>query len=164
MQFAEAPPSGRILNSIRRIVHFLRKSSRATEKNLGLSSAQLFVLHQLGSAGARRGRRFLTVNELAQRTFTHQSSVSTVVARLERQGLVSRSVSPEDGRKAEIGLTAAGRALVRRAPASLQERLISGISKLKRKEQLELARLLETVVEKSDLAREPANFLFEDRL
>lgn len=164
MQSVEAPPPGRILNSVRRIVHFLRKSSRATEKLLGISSAQLFVLQQLAGAAGGGRRGYLTVNELARLTFTHQSSVSTVVARLERHGLVSRRTSRADARKVEVGLTAAGRALLRKAPASLQERLIRGILKLRPSDQLRLALLLENIIEKSDLTGEPASFLFEDRL
>jgi len=55
-------------------VQALRVSSRAAERDVGLSAAQLFVLDRL--AGADQA---LCVNELAQRTLTHQSSVSVVV-------------------------------------------------------------------------------------
>src|SRR5215217_2732988 len=61
-----------VLDAIRRIVRVLRVSSRAAEKQVGLSGAQLFVLHKLEDAPA------LSLNELADRTRTHQSSVSVV--------------------------------------------------------------------------------------
>src|SRR6188508_2107958 len=65
-----------ILDAVRRIVRDLHESSRASEKQVGLSGAQLFVLQTLAqSPGA-------SLNDLAARTHTHQSSVSTVVAKL----------------------------------------------------------------------------------
>lgn len=80
-----------VLDAIRHIVRVLRVSSRAAEKHVGLSAAQLFALHTLAEG------RTLSVNEVAQRTFTHQSSVSVVVQRLVRRGLVTRNASQQDG-------------------------------------------------------------------
>jgi DNA-binding MarR family transcriptional regulator len=148
--------AGRILNSFRRMVRFLRVSSRAAEKNLGLSGAQLFVLHTLGAEPG------LSINELAERTHTHQSSVSTVVTRLEKQGLVSRVPAPEDRRQARIALTSEGKSRLRRAPETAQERLLGGIARLSTDDQAELARLLESVLQNSGLATEPADLFFED--
>src|SRR5665213_199086 len=70
-----------ILDSIRRIVRLLRVSSREAEREVGLSGAQLFVLRTLSE------HKFLSVNELAERTHTHQSSVSVVVQVLVDKGL-----------------------------------------------------------------------------
>src|SRR4051794_12131990 len=62
-----------ILNSMRRIVDILRVASRAAEKDVGLSGAQLWVLHKLAEGPV------ISLNELAERTCTHQTSVSVVV-------------------------------------------------------------------------------------
>src|SRR5260221_12214021 len=85
-----------VLDAIRRIVQALRESSRAAEKRAGLSGAQLFVLQTLGESPG------LSLNELAERTRTHQSSVSAVVAKRARQRLVERGTASDDGRRAEI--------------------------------------------------------------
>jgi hypothetical protein len=69
------------LDALRRIVQVLRESSRWAERHVGLSGAQLFVLQTLGEAPAA------SVNDLAGRTHTHQSTVSMVVARLVERGL-----------------------------------------------------------------------------
>jgi DNA-binding MarR family transcriptional regulator len=74
-----------VLDSLRRIVQVLRESSRRAERQLGISGAQLFVLEKLAEAPSQ------SLNELAERTHTHQSSVSTVVARLVKRGPRSRS-------------------------------------------------------------------------
>ncbi|HWB54702.1 MAG TPA: helix-turn-helix domain-containing protein, partial [Tepidisphaeraceae bacterium] len=72
-----------ILDEIRRLVRFLRVSARAAEKYLGISGAQLFILQTLDQSDGP-----LSVNELAERTRTHQSSVSVVVQKLVNQKLV----------------------------------------------------------------------------
>ena len=41
-----------ILNSIRHLVRMLRVTDRAAQSELGLSGAQLFVLHELGKTPA----------------------------------------------------------------------------------------------------------------
>jgi len=69
------------LDSLRRIVRVLREAARLAERRFGLSGAQLFVLHKLAGASP------MSLNELARRTHTHQSSVSTVVTRLVEQRL-----------------------------------------------------------------------------
>ena len=61
-----------VMESLRRIVQALRESARRAEQEIGLSGAQLFVLATLSETPA------LSLNELAGRTRTHQSSVSTV--------------------------------------------------------------------------------------
>src|SRR3954454_6799254 len=88
-----------VMDSIRRIVRLLRVSARVSERTVGISGAQLFVLQQLADAGP------CSIKELAERTLTHQSSVSVVVSRLIERGLVSRRASESDGRRAEVTLT-----------------------------------------------------------
>src|SRR3954465_15186110 len=98
------------LDAFRRIVQMLRTGSGEAERRLGLSSAQLFALQRLAaSPGA-------SVNELAARTFTHQSSVSVVVQHLVERGLVAKGPGKDDRRRVQLAVTAAGKALLRRAP------------------------------------------------
>ncbi|GAC1519610.1 MAG: hypothetical protein NVS3B10_21290 [Polyangiales bacterium] len=111
-----------ILDELRRIVQGLRAASIAAERRFGLSGAQLFVLLRL------RGEDSLSINELAARTLTHQSSVSVVVTRLVDKGLVTRARSAADARRVELKLTRRGRDVLRRAPRATQERLIGAIA------------------------------------
>jgi MarR family transcriptional regulator, lower aerobic nicotinate degradation pathway regulator len=135
------PATRAVLDSIRRIVRALRESSRAAERSVGLGGAQLFVLQRLAGAPP------LSINELAERTLTHQSSVSVVVSRLVQAGLVARNRATSDGRRAEITLTAAGRAVLSRAPAAAQDRLIGALGLLGVPARKELARQLGRLVE-----------------
>ncbi len=113
------------MDSLRRIVQSLRLSAAHAERHSGLSGAQLFVLQQLAETPSQ------SVNELATRTRTHQSSVSVVVTRLVEKGLVSRQRSQDDGRRLLVQLTAAGQAVVAGAPPeTAQSRLIAELHRL----------------------------------
>jgi DNA-binding MarR family transcriptional regulator len=149
------PATRAVLDSIRRIVRALRESSRKTERSVGLGAAQLFVLQRLAGAPP------LSINELAERTLTHQSSVSVVVSRLVRGGLVARTRAAADGRRVEITLTAAGRAALERAPAAAQDRLIAALGILGDAARTELARHLGRLVEAMALPPHHPPMFFE---
>src|ERR1700755_2903874 len=112
----------RAMNAVRSIVRAQRINTRAIELKMGISLAQLFVLQQLAERPAD------SLNELAERTATHQSSVSVVVRRLVERGYVSRTASPSDQRRIEIDVTSAGRALLADAPVTVQQQLIRGLN------------------------------------
>jgi DNA-binding MarR family transcriptional regulator len=122
---------------------------------VGVSGAQLFVLQSLSEA------QVASIGELALRTHTDQSSVSVVVARLARRGLVTRAESRADGRRAEVRLTVAGRALLRRSPESTQTRLIGALKGLPRERRQQLGHTLGDLVRAMGLSGEPSMF-FED--
>ena len=149
------PATRAVLDSIRRIVRALRESSRKTERSVGLGAAQLFVLQRLAGAPP------LSINELADRTLTHQSSVSVVVSRLVRGGLVARTRAAADGRRVAITLTPAGRALLERAPAAAQDRLIGALGLLGVAARKDLARHLGRLVEAMALPPHHPPMFFE---
>ena len=144
------------MNAVRSIVRALRLNTRSIEGKLGISLAQLFVLQQLVDKPAE------SLNELAERTATHQSSVSVVVRRLVDRGFVTRVASTSDRRRVHIALTAAGESLLRGAPPTVQSDLIHGMSRVRPDQRATLAELLELWVLASgiDLAAPP--MMFED--
>jgi DNA-binding MarR family transcriptional regulator len=153
---AQSDTVTRSIDAIRRVVRGLHLSARRAERALGLSGAQLFVLQQLDEGAAR------SLNDLADRTHTHQSSVSVVVRRLVERGLVGRSRSRYDARRVELRLTAAGRALLRRSHPAAQLRLIQAIAGLPSARRRDLAATLERLVRAMGLATAPAAMLFTD--
>lgn len=146
-----------VLDAVRRIVHGLRESSRRAEKLVGVSGAQLFVLHKLAESPA------LSLNELAALTHTHQSSVSTVIARLEAAGLVRRAWSTADGRRLELSLTTKGRQLADRAPDMAQDRLIAGIEQMSAARRRQLAAGLAELAQSLDNSAATPAMFFEER-
>lgn len=144
-----------VLDAIRRIVQGLRESSRDAEQRVGLSGAQLFVLRAVAESPG------LSLNDLAERTRTHQSSVSAVVTRLRRKGLVGRSTAAGDARRAEIRLSARGRSRLRSAPRSAQERLIAAVDALAPSDRSSLAAMLHQLVDSMGFVKGHAPMLFE---
>lgn len=143
--------SARAMNALRSVVRAFRMNTRAIEQQMGLSLAQLFVLQQLNERPAD------SLNELADRTATHQSSVSVVVRRLVDRGLVTRSSSAADKRRVEIDLTDKGRSLLAHAPATVQTQLVSSLRDMGERDRTQLADLFEQWVRGAgiDLAAAP---------
>jgi DNA-binding MarR family transcriptional regulator len=150
-----AGQSRRVLDSIRRIVQILRESSREAEKR-GLSGPQLFILRTLAETPG------LSLNQLAERTRTHQSSVSVVVARLVEQGLVARSTAAGDARRAELRLSLEGLQRIRSAPRTAQERLVAAVDALPRASRMRLASVLDALVRELDVGDEHPEMFFHD--
>lgn len=115
---------GEVMDYIRHIFKALRVSSSQFEKELGLSAAQIFVMKKLKKEPG------LSINDLALRTTTHQSSVSVVVKKLEEQGLVSRMISKEDSRKVVVSLTPSGLEKLSEIPRTVQEEMLDALQKM----------------------------------
>lgn len=73
---------------------------------MGLSTTAAFVMNRLSREGPSR------LTALAASEGVSQPSMTQVVQRLERQGLVVRHEDPEDGRVALVAVSAAGAALL----------------------------------------------------
>lgn len=147
-----------VLDAVRRIVHALSASSRWAEKHVGLTGAQLFVLQKLAESPEP-----LSLNELASRTHTHQSSVSTVVTRLVARGLVQRRRSDTDRRALKLSLAARGRLLTKRAPDVAQDRLIRAVERLSASRQRQLASTLTELAQHMDAGAGAPGMFFEER-
>jgi DNA-binding MarR family transcriptional regulator len=145
-----------VLDSFRRIVHVLRLFDRDAQKRLGLSGAQVFVLEKLQEADG------ISINELADRTHTHQSSVSVVAQKLVGLKLVERTTSPTDGRRVELFLTKKGKQLLASAPPAAQTRLISAIGAMPKTSRGMLGRLLLELIQNTGIDRQSPALFFED--
>jgi DNA-binding MarR family transcriptional regulator len=140
--------------SLRRIVRALRVAAGSVEREVGISVAQLFVMEQLADGRPR------SINELAERTVTDPSTVSGVVRRLLDRQLVRRDVSPLDGRRADVTLTAAGAALLARAPKAPQQALVAALAEMPDAQRRALTAGLVTLAERLGPAEAP--LFFED--
>jgi DNA-binding MarR family transcriptional regulator len=61
----------------------------------------------------------LPLRVIGERLMVHPTSVTNIIARLERQGMVSRRPNPRDGRGTLAEITGNGRTVVERATADL---------------------------------------------
>ena len=151
----EPTDAARAMDALRRVVHAIRIATRASERAFGLSAAQLFVLRQLSATSGQ------SLSDLAARTRTTQSSISEVVARLVRNGLVSRAPSSIDRRRAVLSLTPAGEAILANAPESIQEQLLRGFESLDHGTRQSLADNFESWLTASGLNEVSPTLFFE---
>jgi DNA-binding MarR family transcriptional regulator len=144
-----------VFNTLRRLVHSMHAASRETERRLGVTGAQLFVLTQLRTTPS------LSINALAERTMTHQSTVSVVVRRLVRRKLVKKVRAADDGRRVELTLTPSGATLLRKAPEVMQVRLARAIESLQPEDRHALERGLGHLVNELGARNTLAPMFFE---
>ncbi|MFB9887929.1 MarR family winged helix-turn-helix transcriptional regulator [Balneatrix alpica] len=108
-----------VLVTLRRIIQAIDIHSRSLKKKSGLTTPQLLILQAIKQLGV------VPIRALAAQVNLSQATVTTIIDRLEVQGLVSRQRSAEDKRKVHALLTDAGDELLKQAPAPLQEHFIA---------------------------------------
>jgi len=106
---------------------------RASEHDLSIIQTRLL--------GVLRDRR-PTINELGKLLALDKSSVSGLVERAERRGLVTRAPSPADGRAVLVSLTDRGRSLVSTASSQFGTDVLELLSPLSASDRRALSRLL----------------------
>jgi len=126
------------LDAFRQIVQALRVGPDGRRRP-GISGAQLFALQQIADHPEA------SVNDIAARTFTHQSSVSVVIQRLVTAGLVAKVPAPQDRRQTRLTLTARGRRVLAGVPRTVQQDLVEAVSSLPAADRRTLARLMTTL-------------------
>ncbi len=94
---------------------------RASERGLSMIQTRLL--------GVLRDRR-PTINELGRLLDLDKSSVSGLVERAERRGLVSRAPSPTDGRAVLVSLTEEGRSLIGEAATVFEADVLALLDRL----------------------------------
>ncbi|MDL4777066.1 MULTISPECIES: MarR family transcriptional regulator [Thermomonosporaceae] len=103
------------VTSVMRAQQLLLSRIEAVLKPYGLTFAAYEALRLL--AFARTGT--LPMGKMGVRLMVHPASVTNVIGRLERRGLVGRRPSPDDRRVVLATLTPAGRELAEQATAAL---------------------------------------------
>ena len=155
-------PAHTVMNALRRIVQGLRQSAAYSEKTTGLTAAQLLVLKQVAAHDGQSSHG-MSVNALAAATFTHQSTVSEVVSRLELKGFVQRDRAADDARRVEVSLTPNGHAVLEVNPSSASDRLMQAVKALPPETLEGLATGLDALIRTAGLTDEAAVLFFEDK-
>lgn len=109
----------RVLIDIRRIVRAINLESKKIQKRSGVSIPQLLSLQFIaeqkdGITSQRALREYLNLNS---------STVTGIVQRLEKKGLIEKLPRSEDRRVQNLKLTKTGNELLRHSPELLQDLL-----------------------------------------
>lgn len=130
-----------ILVSLRRITRAIDLHSRRLAAVYHLTSPQLVCLRHLAHHGVT------TPGNLARQVALSQATVTGILDRLERRGLVYRERDRVDRRKVNIVLTDEGRELVENAPMPLQQAFAERLASLPDRQQEKIASVLASIVE-----------------
>ena len=102
------------------IDHGMQQRSRSMARTIGVTGLQRLVIRILGVYPR------LTPSQLAALLHLHASTVTDVVQRLQRRGLLLRRIDPADRRRFRLVLTARGRAIGARRKDTI-ETLLQGV-------------------------------------
>ncbi|BAL87746.1 putative MarR-family transcriptional regulator [Actinoplanes missouriensis 431] len=104
-------------------------------------------LTQLRVLGILRDRR-PRVTELAAYLGLDKSTMSGLIDRAERRGLLARGKNPDDRRAVDVFLTPAGAELTERLYGEVQKTLAPSLEQLGTAQRTQLLELLETLLER----------------
>jgi DNA-binding MarR family transcriptional regulator len=120
--------------------------SFAVQHLLGeLAAEHDFSITQLRLLGILRDREPAML-DLARYLKLEKSSVTGLIDRAERRGLVERSTAPHDGRAVHVRLTAEGRRLAEQLTAQVNESLAGLLDALPARDRARLSALAAAVV------------------
>lgn len=134
----------RVIVALRKIMRAMDLNARSLARDTGLTTPQLLVMQAIESLGQ------VTIGRVAQEVNLTQATVTTIIDRLVKHGLVERQRSETDRRKVHAVITQEGHAVLASAPRSLQDRFISRFDALEGWERSFLIAALERVASMMD--------------
>jgi DNA-binding MarR family transcriptional regulator len=118
-----------VLINLRRIMRAIDLHSRKLAADYKLTGPQLFLLKMIKSEGS------MTLGRLAKCTCLSNATVTGIVDRLEKRGLVERIRSDRDRRQVFVAITDSAESILRSAPPPLQDQFVSRLRQLDHSEQ-----------------------------
>jgi DNA-binding MarR family transcriptional regulator len=131
--------------ALARTIGLLKRVADHHLSRFGISGSQWGVLLTLHRAEQDEKQPGLRLTDLGDRLLVRPPSVTGVVDRLDRLGLLKREPSHDDARAKVVSLTPAGRELAQRVFAAMPEHVESILTDLSAADRQELRRLLELV-------------------
>jgi DNA-binding MarR family transcriptional regulator len=132
-----------VLRSIRQIVRRISAHSKALSRDVGLTVPQLVCLKAIGELEQAQGE--ITAAMVGKRVQLSAATVSRILDRLVRNGLVVRERRAKDRRKVCLSLTEAGLERFGTLPIPLQERFVERLMRLRPDERVELLTALRRI-------------------
>lgn len=151
-----------ILIKIRRIIRSINLESKKIQKEHGVSIPQVLCLNYLNECEDFQS----THKEIRNYLNLNSSTVTGIIDRLEKKGLVARLPKKGDKRVTYIALTSLGSKLLEKIPALLHERLSVKLESLTAEKIVELDQSLDLLIKYLDIKEVEASpvITFEDDL
>ena len=142
-----------IIINIRKILRSVNLESKRIEKQYGISIPQLLALNYLNSLSDCRA----TQKEISTHLNLNMSTVTGIISRLEKKGLIMKSTSEQDRRVHFATLTAKGLKLLQEAPALMHDQLAARLSNTSPEKLVELEKAFELVIDFMGIAHVEAS-------
>jgi DNA-binding MarR family transcriptional regulator len=133
-----------ILAAIRRIVRAVDLRSRALVRGHQVTGPQLVTLRKVAGMGP------VSVSALARAVSLSQPTVTGILHRLERAGLIRRERSERDRRSVLSTVTADGARVLKDAPSLLQDRFLQELVRLEDWERTQMLATLQRIATMMD--------------
>jgi DNA-binding MarR family transcriptional regulator len=133
------PLEHQIVAAMRQLVRAVDLHSRRLVENYGLTGPQLATLQEVARLGP------VLPSAIARSVHLSQGTVTGILHRLERRGLVARRRSETDRRNVIVEVTAEGKRLLDTAPSLLQDHFRHELERLEEWERLQILSTLQRV-------------------
>ena len=133
-----------VLISLRKIIQSIDLHSRFLVKQVGLTGPQLIILREVLKSGE------IPIGKLAKTISLSQATVTGILDRLEKRGLVTRQRGETDRRQVFLQVTQPGKALLKNAPPLMQESFVEAFNQIQDWEQSMILSSLQRLVSMLD--------------
>ena len=133
-----------VLTSLRRVIRAIDLHSQQLVKTASVTGPQLRLLQLMNEGGHP------TISDLAKSMSLSQATVTTIIDRLEKRGLIERIRSIYDKRKVHPRLTEHGSGILAKTPAVLQDNFVRKFDGLQSWEQHMIISSIQRIAEMMD--------------
>jgi DNA-binding MarR family transcriptional regulator len=105
------------------LAHALDVRSKRMARDLGVTGPQRLVVRVVGQSPG------IAASQIASTLGMHPSTLTGVLGRLQRQGLIDRAVDPDDRRRAQFTLTAKGARIDRERKGTVEAAVRRGLAR-----------------------------------
>ncbi|MGK7346357.1 MAG: MarR family winged helix-turn-helix transcriptional regulator [Candidatus Nitrospinota bacterium M3_3B_026] len=148
LEEGEIQYADKVLIAIRRIIRAVDLHSRKLAQSSGLTGPQLVVLSEIAN------RDQASISDLAKNVHLSHATVTDILNRLEKRGLVARKKNGADKRKVVVEVTGAGREIIKNKPPLLQEKFVARLDRLEGEEKDLLLSMLTRIVSMMEMEEE----------
>ena len=134
-----------IIYAIRRLMQAGEHYTKELNKIYNVSAAQINCLIALRENGP------LSPSQIARYVMVNSSTITGIIDRLEKKGLVERMRLSHDRRVITVELTNNGKILAENAPPPIQQKIIDGLNKLSPTEIDHIALTLKQLIDMLDV-------------
>jgi len=128
------------LIALRKIIQSIDLNSRSLVKRVGLTGPQLVILQEVANSGE------VSVWKVAKAISLSQGTVTDIIERMEKKGLVVRRRSDYDRRRVLVEATESGKQLLEKAEPLMQESFMGQFNRLQDWEQAMILSSLQRLV------------------